>query len=111
MNHGIRCGNCKSHHETVHDVRECYDAGKYLGPCTWLVMIDGEDGSYTAECEAPMYERYDNTGYECTAGHEHTFAEARMAQGWDYAADADEASQLARHGTEPRTMTGQIWPA
>jgi hypothetical protein len=102
----IRCGNCKGRHETVYDIRECYQMGKYLGPCTWLV----EGPIATFECGAPMYSRPDGTGYDCVVGHEHTHIEARVAQGWDYAADEDEAHLLSQYGTEPRTMTGQIWP-
>jgi hypothetical protein len=58
---------------------------------------------------APTYLRPDGTGYDCELGHEHTYEQARQAQGWDYASDAGEAALLAKYGTEPREMDGHVW--
>lgn len=80
-------------------------------PCTWLIEGYGEDGLVHDECGAATRYRPDGSGYDCATGHEHTYAEARQAQGWDYAADEGEAFGLARAGVEPREMDGHIWPA
>lgn len=110
----IKCGSCKSRHFTAYDVLACYVAAgliKDAWPCGWGMLAQGEDGPYTIFCDAPARARADGTGYDCILGHEHTTAEARRQQGWDYASDLGEAELLAKYGTEPRTMTGQIWPA
>jgi hypothetical protein len=114
----IRCGSCGSYHRYVIQVRACYGVlpeGTF--PCSWLTEAllatgDPDEPYYPGivECGAPAHLRADGTGYDCEAGHEHTTAEARQAQGWEYCSDTDEAKQLARVGVEPRTMTGQIWP-
>jgi hypothetical protein len=111
---GIRCGSCKGRHATVSLVQRCYvAAGKIEGvwPCSWLMEApiatgDPDEPYYPGivECGAPTRMRADGTGYDCANGHEHTYAEARQAQGWDYAEDAMEAAYLAKYGTEPRTL-------
>jgi hypothetical protein len=113
----IRCAagadTCPGEHATAYEVFCCYvTAGKIEGvfPCSWLMEVPGEDGPYHVECGAPSRMYSDGTGYSCALGHSHTDAQARQAQGWDYAADAGEAEQLARAFVEPRTMTGQVWP-
>jgi len=115
----IRCGSCRSRHLTRDEVLRCYVAAgriKDVWPCSWLVegpipTGDPDEPYYQGiyECGAPSRMRADGTGYDCDDGHEHTDAEARQAQGWDYAADDDEARGLARNFVEPRTMAGQVW--
>jgi hypothetical protein len=112
-------GQCPGWHETAEAVRRCYvAAGRIDGlwTCGWqfegaIATGDPDEPYYRGilECDAPARERADGSGYDCEAGHEHTYAEARQAQGWDYA-DEDEAAGLAKAGVEPRTMTGQVWP-
>jgi hypothetical protein len=116
----IKCGSCRSRHLTKEQVLSCYvEAGKIEGMwlCGWqykgLIATGDPDEPYyegILECDAPARMRADGTGYDCLRGHEHTTAEARQAQGWEYCEDDDEAKQLARAGVEPRTMTGQAWP-
>jgi hypothetical protein len=86
-------------------------------PCDWLTRGtrptgDPDEPYYEGifECGAPSRMRPDGTGYDCEAGHEHTYAQARQAAGWEYAEDDDEAGRLAKLGVEPRTITGQVWP-
>ena len=47
-------------------------------------------------------------GWTCAAGHEHVTAEARHAEGWEYAECYDEAKALAAAGVEPLTMSGHL---
>jgi hypothetical protein len=111
---------CHGSHATREDVYRCWvAAGRIAGlwSCGWqyegaVATGDPDEPYYRGilECDAPTRMYQDGTGYSCTDGHDHTFAEARQAQGWDYCEDSDEATQLARAGVEPRTMTGQIWP-
>jgi hypothetical protein len=129
----VRCGSCKGRHATTAQVFACYVAaglveGWFL--CTWMVRHserctdrgiytdDGEfimcgaceDGGYQVEdCGAPARLLEDGTGFECMAGHSHIDAEARQAQGWEYAEDRYEAKRLVMAGVEPRTMDGKIW--
>ena len=72
---------------------------------------DPDEPCYPAivECGAPTRYRADGTGYDCESGHEHTDAQARQAQGWDYAGDDGEALLLARAGVEPREVDGHVW--
>lgn len=117
----VRCGSCRSRHVTADQVLRCYVAKgliKDTWPCGWqyeglIATGDPDEPFYRGivECDAPARLRADGTGYGCLVGHEHTYAEARQAQGWDYAEDDDEAKNLAKAGVEPRTMTGQVWPA
>jgi hypothetical protein len=111
---------CHGSHATATAVFRCYvAAGRIDGlwTCGWqhegLIATGDPDEPYyqgIVECDAPARMYPDGTGYACTDGHSHTFAEARAAQGWEYAEDDDEARRLAGLGVEPRTMTGQIWP-
>jgi hypothetical protein len=117
----IRCGSCRSRHLTTADVLACYVAKGLITDmwsCGWqyegaIATGDPDEPWYLGiiECDAPAQLRADGTGYDCLAGHEHTYAEARQAQGWEYCEDDDEAGRLAKLGVEPRTMTGQVWPA
>jgi hypothetical protein len=111
----FKCGSCRERHEHIEQVKQCFglDVGLYLGPCTWqtqgrtITTGDPEEPYYydaegVTECGAKMYAREDGTGYDCLNGHDHTTAEARYNQGWDYAEDEDEAKQLVKAGVEPR---------
>jgi hypothetical protein len=116
----IKCGAGDHRHATAYQVLCCYVAAGLIDgawPCGWLyegpVPTGDPDEPYyrgIIECPAPARMRADGTGYECLAGHEHTYAEARQAAGWDYAEDDEEAERMSRYGVEPRTMRGQVWP-
>jgi hypothetical protein len=118
---GIRCGSCKRRHATAQEVLRCYvAAGKIedVWPCSWLIEAalatgDPDEPYYPGivECGAPTRMRADGSGYDCANGHEHTTAEARCEQNWDYAEDAGEAALLAKYGTEPRDIHGRPWTA
>jgi hypothetical protein len=116
----VKCGSCKSRHFTRDEVLHCYvAAGKIenLFICGWqyegaIATGDPDEPYYrgVVECDAIATIRADGSGFDCTAGHEHTNAQARWEQGWDYAEDAMEAAYLAKYGTEPRTMAhGAPW--
>lgn len=117
----IRCGSCRSRHLTRAQILHCYvEAGKIEGKfiCGWqyegaIATGDPDEPFYRGviECDAIATIRSDGSGFDCEAGHEHTNAQARQEQGWEYAEDFGEAEQLAKAGVEPRTMTGQVWPA
>jgi hypothetical protein len=85
---------------------ERFTPGEYVGDeGEWL-----EEQTYTADCGAEAI--YDDRGFTCNAGHSHVMAEIRNAEGWDYAEDADEASRLAKTGTDPRDLvTGGVFRA
>jgi hypothetical protein len=107
----IRCGKCHGRHRYPIQVQACYGVLGDVWPCSWQLEVllptgDPDEPYYegVAECGAPSRMREDGTGYDCEAGHEHTFAEARQRAGWDYAEDADEARQLMKYGTEPRDL-------
>lgn len=109
----IRCGKCSQTHASSIAVRACY-GGSVIAPCEWLVKrthsyydeeygwCGGEDGPSIEDCGAEAI--YDDRGFACAAGHSHVNSEIRYAEGWDYAEDAEEASQLTRYGTEPRDL-------
>lgn len=40
----------------------------------------------------------DDRGSHCEAGHDHVNAQARDAEGWDYAGDEQEAAVRAKYG-------------
>lgn len=116
----IRCGSCRSRHVTKDEVLRCYiEAGKIenLFICGWqyegaIATGDPDEPFYrgVVECDAIATIRPDGSGFDCKAGHEHTNAQARQEQGWDYAEDALEAAYLAKHGTEPRQLRdGSPW--
>lgn len=105
----ITCGNCKKTHRSVEAVRRCYAGEAY--PCGWQweerdrwgVVYD-ENGPVIHECEALAWDT--GRALVCEDGHEHVWAEARAAEGWDYAEDADEARRLARVGVASVGMDG-----
>jgi hypothetical protein len=75
-------------------------------PCGWLVEhreFDGYDvAEWVADCGAELVESA--RGWACAAGHEHTFAEVRDREGWDYAQDGYDVAVLAHGGKEARPM-------
>lgn len=106
---------CHGRHATVAEVRECFEAKRDgAWPCTWLIegLIptgDPDEPYYrgTFECGAPTQYTDDRGSYECTAGHDFIPPEVRQEQGWDYAADRDEAMGLAKAGVLPVQMDGK----
>jgi hypothetical protein len=107
----IRCGN-RDHTETTYHVnvdvvRRCFSATETWA-CAWHVPVyfeeDGEAGS--RECGGLSWHLPDGRGYECENGHDHIYDEVRAAEGWDYAADPDEAGLLAGVGVRPVAMDG-----
>jgi len=124
----IACGHCRFTHASLAEVRQCaaeHHSGKRCAPwkCSWLVERPFcrqpecgmcEDGGHPpTECGAWSRQLFNaagrEIGYECTVGHDHIDAQARMEEGWDYAADPGEAALLAKYGTEPRHMDGHVW--
>lgn len=110
----IRCGACKSRHATKEDVLSCY-VGKGLikdmWPCGWqyegdIATGDPDEPYYRGivSCDAPARERADGSGYDCLAGHEHTYAQWMAEHGMAYAEDDLEAAYLAKAGVEPREL-------
>jgi hypothetical protein len=105
----------KHSHPTVDDVRECFTAaqaerkGIPVSPCSWLMEGSYDDGSrYTYECGRPTWPWDERApgAYRCTAGHDFIPAETRYSEGWDYAADYEEAEGMARSGVFPVAMDG-----
>jgi hypothetical protein len=88
--------------------------GRVVGGCTWTVVRGGWIGGGDEDDWAPEYvERVEDCGTEvaydehhwvCAAGHENTSAEARQAEGWDYAEDAYDAAVIAKGGRTPVPM-------
>jgi hypothetical protein len=85
--------------------------GRLVGGCTWMVeycpepIVCDETGEVDfwddpqlpiRDCGAEV--AYNDDRWECAAGHEHTSAEARDREGWDYAADAYDAAVIGRGG-------------
>jgi hypothetical protein len=107
----IRCGNRPAHHgsiayhETIESVRLCYGPTETWS-CSWLVPWDTEDGPGTRECGALSRYLPDGRGWACEHGHDHIYAEVCAAEGWDYAADPQEAGLLAGRGVRPVAMDG-----
>lgn len=103
--HRIRCGHCQQTHTTTDAVRACHN-GAEPWPCDWLYEAGwNEDGErIIRECGAESWTT--PTGYTCANGHEHVSARARAEQGWDYAADPEEAEGLRRNFVDARAMDG-----
>ena len=77
-------------------VKACYvDDAR---PCDWLVKVGrDEDGQEVIrDCGANTI--VTDRGWGCEAGHGHTFAEVRHAEGWTYAECEDEVKALAKAG-------------
>lgn len=107
----IRCGNrdhlTETYHRDVATVRRCFST-ETTWACSWLVA-DGttEDGEpWIRECGGLSWYLADGRGYECEHGHDHIYDEVRAREGWDYAADPDEAGLLAGVGVHPVAMDG-----
>lgn len=108
------CGKCGGKHDSVAATRACHTGDLFA--CHWMVekwvgWTDEETGQsegdmQVVDCgaEAIATER----GWTCAAGHEHVTAEARHAEGWEYAEDWGEAKNLAAAGVEPLTMSGHV---
>jgi len=97
----ITCGHCGCTHHDVGIVRACHD-GATISPCDDLVLDVDEDGPRAVPCEAEA--AFTKTGFWCTNGHEHTDAENRLMQGWDYAEDAYDAGVIMAGARTPRPM-------
>jgi hypothetical protein len=110
MTSSITCGKCKKTHTAVGLVKACYQGN--TGLCGWQYNVpthyspEAEDfiDAYTAECDALSW--WDERGTYCEAGHEHVNAQARHDEGWDYAEDIDEATNLRKHGIQAVSMRG-----
>jgi hypothetical protein len=105
----IRCGNRKhtetTYHIDIEDVRACF-AHSETWACTWLVAFSLDGETHTRDCGAVSWNLAEGRGYACTNGHEHIYCDVRAAEGWDYAADPDEAGLLAGRGVRPVAMDG-----
>ncbi|HET6286473.1 MAG TPA: hypothetical protein VFG15_06950 [Amycolatopsis sp.] len=110
----VTCGNRRRHpdretatHATVAAVRACYLA-REIWPCGWQTgRVNPEDGEqYVVECDGLTWYLPDDRGYACEHGHTHIYAEVRQLEGWDYAADPEEAGLLAGRGIQPAAMNG-----
>lgn len=100
-------------HTTVGEVRLCFEAardeakGIPVWECGWLLEGRYDDGStYAYPCELPARYTDDRGSYACAGGHDFVPTQVRMEQGWDYAADEDEACLLRRYGTDAVAMNG-----
>ena len=116
----IRCGKCANTHTSSDAVRACYEGRLFT--CHWLIEAPGhyvvvdeetgeadwiEGGVVDCNAEAIATER----GWTCAAGHEHVTMQARHAEGWDYAHDAEEAKRLAVAGVDAVDMQGRVFVA
>lgn len=118
--HVIFCHSKWSHtpdrheHQSAEAVRACFaaardeKAGIDVWPCGWLLEGRYDDGSlYSYPCEAPTRLIGTDGSYECECGHSHVPAQVRFEQGWDYAADAEEAHYLrTKVGIDAVAMDG-----
>ena len=104
MAHHIKCGHCTGTHTSPAAVRACSQGTLFA--CHWMVQDYNEDGVFHRDCgaEATATDR----GWTCAAGHQPVTAEARHAEGWDYAEEYGEALAMARTGIEPLTMSGHL---
>jgi hypothetical protein len=97
------CGVKKDHtHNYAFQGRACHQGN--LHACTWLVLVDTEDGPQARDCGADAV--YDDDGFFCEKGHSHVKDEVRVAQGWDYAGDPGEAVRMQGFGITPMLMDG-----
>lgn len=87
--------------------------GNTTGGCNWLVeragFVGGDDEwpaewmEWTADCGAEA--AYNDDRFVCANGHEHTSAQARDREGWDYCEDEWDAAVVARAGKTVVPMT------
>ncbi|MGW4528857.1 hypothetical protein [Amycolatopsis sp. NPDC004378] len=110
----VNCGNRRRHadgepaaHASADAVRACFLAEE-TWTCDWLTAhTNPEDGEqYTVECGGLAWFLPEGRGHTCEHGHDHIYAEVRHREGWDYAADPDEAGLLAGRGIQPVAMNG-----
>lgn len=107
----IRCGNraheITTYHRDIATVRLCFSDAE-TWPCSWLVadFVDEDGETRVRECGGLSWHLRDGRGYECENGHDHVYDEVRAVEGWDYAADPDEAGLLAGVGVRPVAMDG-----
>ena len=111
-NHGVLGNDEPVKHSSVEAVRRCHAAETWS--CTWLIEIPaGYDAqvedwvdAHVRECGGLSWYLEDGRGYECEYGHDHVYDEIRAQEGWDYAADPEEAGLLAGRGVHPVAMDG-----
>ncbi len=92
-----RSGNVEWHFGGPLAVKECY--GQVTLCRTQFDAGRDEDGeAIIAECFGEVTDT--ERGWTCTHGHEYVAADVRWAEGWDYASDEEEATQLRKYGTD-----------
>lgn len=110
----VICRNRRRHangetvaHASVDAVRACFLADE-VWACDWLAMhTHPEDGEqYALECGGLAWGLPDGRGHTCEHGHDHIYGDVRHREGWDYAADPEEAGLLAGRGIRPVAMNG-----
>lgn len=107
----VRCGNRGVHGKTVvvyhadaAAVKACFLGD---GVCGWVMNmgVDPEDGEpMLMECGHALH--VSERGWRCDNGHEHVTAQVRQMEGWDYAADEEEATLLRKYGVDAVAMNG-----
>ena len=103
------CGHCERQHHYADTARACSQGRTFV--CDWLVELPGtEETDYqprVVECGSTAIS--DERGFHCEAGHEHVELEVRLAEGWDYASDEQEAAGRAGYGYESRLPDGHLF--
>lgn len=103
------CGHCEGQHHYADTARACAQGRAFV--CDWLVRVPGtEDTDYqdtTRGCGASAVT--DDRGFHCEAGHDHVNLQTRLAEGWDYASDEQEARGRASHGFESLLPDGHVF--
>lgn len=102
-----KAGGTKHTHVTVEAVKRHYLDPANTGVCGDLYMgsyldADGFAESAVMECQGLRW--ITPRGSECEFGHEHTDAETRDREGWDYAEDAFDAAVIGRGGRDYAPM-------
>lgn len=104
------CGHCGRAHHYATTARLCA-TGVEVYPCTWLVEVPGDESTEwrprIVECGSSSWS--DERATQCEAGHEHVELQHRLAEGWDYASDEDEARLRASYGYESRLPDGHLF--
>jgi hypothetical protein len=106
---------CHGFHATARQVFRCYVAAGRIADvwtCGWqyegaIATGDPAEPCYRGilECDAPAKMRADGSGFDCSDGHEHTFAEWLAEHGQAYAEDDEEAARLLKAGVQPLHIT------